>query len=68
MHHLIDCEWTLEAYRLTRKDGAPDVDGMMATAYDANLEANLDDLSVPSRVSRQQVLTRDGSLPFSGSW
>lgn len=34
----------LEAYRLTRKDGAPGVDGMIATDYEANLEANLDDL------------------------
>jgi hypothetical protein len=23
LHHLIDREWMLEAYRLTRKDGAP---------------------------------------------
>jgi RNA-directed DNA polymerase len=30
-----------EAYRLTRKDGAPGVDGVMATDYEANLEANL---------------------------
>ncbi|MGY4315286.1 hypothetical protein ACVWW1_004613 [Bradyrhizobium sp. JR3.5] len=27
----------LEAYRLTRKDGAPGVDGMMATDYEAKL-------------------------------
>ncbi|BAR54353.1 reverse transcriptase/maturase family protein [Bradyrhizobium diazoefficiens] len=44
LHHLIDCEWMLEAYRLTRKDGAPGIDGMMATDYEANLEANLGDL------------------------
>jgi len=41
LHHLIDHEWMLEAYRLTRKDGAPGVDGMMAMDYEANLEANL---------------------------
>jgi RNA-directed DNA polymerase len=23
LHHLIDREWMFEAYRLTRKDGAP---------------------------------------------
>jgi RNA-directed DNA polymerase len=34
----------LEAYRLTRKDGAPGIDGMTAADYEANLEANLDDL------------------------
>lgn len=44
LHHLIDREWMLEAYRLTRKDGAPGIDGMTATDYEANLEANLDDL------------------------
>ena len=44
LHHLIDREWMLEAYRLTRKDGAPGIDGMTAAEYEANLEANLDDL------------------------
>jgi RNA-directed DNA polymerase len=44
LHHLIDREWMLEAYRLTRKDGAPGIDGVMATEYEANLEAKLDDL------------------------
>jgi RNA-directed DNA polymerase len=34
----------LEAYRLTRKDGAPGVDGVTAADYEANLEANLLDL------------------------
>ncbi|MGE4061727.1 MAG: reverse transcriptase domain-containing protein [Sphingomonadales bacterium] len=44
LHHLIDHEWMLEAYRLTRKDGAPGIDGMTAADYEANLEVNLDDL------------------------
>jgi RNA-directed DNA polymerase len=44
LHHLIDREWMLEAYRLTRKDGAPGIDGVTATDYEATLEANLDDL------------------------
>ncbi len=30
-----------EAYRLTRKDGAPGIDGVTAEQYEANLEANL---------------------------
>jgi RNA-directed DNA polymerase len=34
----------LEAYRLTRKDGAPGIDGVTAAGYEANLEANLSDL------------------------
>src|ERR1700739_690885 len=44
LHHLIDREWMVEAYRLTRKDGAPGIDGMTAAEYEANLEVNLDDL------------------------
>jgi RNA-directed DNA polymerase len=31
----------LEAYRLTRKDGAPGIDGVTAADYEVNLEANL---------------------------
>jgi RNA-directed DNA polymerase len=30
-----------EAYRLTRKDGAPGIDGVTADDYATNLEANL---------------------------
>jgi len=33
-----------EAYRLTRKDGAPGIDGVTGADYEANLEANLLDL------------------------
>ena len=31
----------IEAYRLTRKDGAPGIDGVTAADYEVNLEANL---------------------------
>src|SRR5436190_20399578 len=44
LHHVIDLDWMKEAYRLTRKDGAPGIDGVTATGYEANLEANLIDL------------------------
>ena len=44
LHHLIDLDWMAEAYRLTRKDAAPGIDGVTATEYEANLEANLLDL------------------------
>jgi retron-type reverse transcriptase len=44
LHHLIDREWMHEAYRLTRKYGAPGIHGVMATDYEANLEVNLNDL------------------------
>jgi RNA-directed DNA polymerase len=42
--HHIDIEWLLEAYRLTRKDGAAGVDGQTAADYEANLMDNLQDL------------------------
>ena len=44
LNHLIDYEWVHEAYRQTRKGGAPGIDGVTAAAYEANLEANLSDL------------------------
>jgi RNA-directed DNA polymerase len=44
LHHVIDLEWMKEAYRLTRKDGAPGIDGVTAADYAANPEANLLDL------------------------
>jgi group II intron reverse transcriptase/maturase len=39
-HHL-DVAWLREAYRRTRKDGAPGIDGQTAKEYGENLEANL---------------------------
>src|SRR6476646_9149895 len=44
LHHVIDLDWMMEAYRLTRKDGAPGIDGVTAADYEVNLEANLLDL------------------------
>jgi RNA-directed DNA polymerase len=44
LHHVIDLEWMKEAYRLTRKDGAPGIDGVTAADFATNLEANLLDL------------------------
>jgi group II intron reverse transcriptase/maturase len=42
--HHIDLEFLREAYRRTRKDGAPGIDGQTAAAYEANLEENLQSL------------------------
>ena len=39
--HHIDIEWLREAFRRTRKDGAPGVDRKTAEDYAANLEENL---------------------------
>jgi hypothetical protein len=33
LHHVFDLEWMREAYRLTRKDGAPGIDGVTAAEY-----------------------------------
>src|SRR5258708_29681639 len=44
LHHVIDLDWMMEAYRLTRKDGAPGIDGVAAADYEVSLEANLLDL------------------------
>src|SRR4051812_25676159 len=42
--HYIDVEWLREAYRRTRKDGAPGVDGQSAEQYAEHLEENLQSL------------------------
>jgi RNA-directed DNA polymerase len=41
LSHHIDIEWLREAYRRTRKDGAPGIDGQSAKEYAADLEGNL---------------------------
>jgi group II intron reverse transcriptase/maturase len=59
-----------EAYRLTRKDGAPGIDGVMAVDYEVNLEANLLDLLERIKsdryrappVRRAYIPKADGSL------
>jgi RNA-directed DNA polymerase len=55
LHHVIDLEWMKEAYRLTRKDGAPGIDGVMAQDYAQNLEANLSDLLERIKSGRYQA-------------
>src|SRR3954452_22412593 len=41
LHHVLDLDWMLEAYRATRKDGAAGIDGITAADYAEALEANL---------------------------
>ena len=55
LHHVIDLEWMQEAYRLTRKDGAPGIDGVTADDYATNLDANLLDLLERIRSGRYQA-------------
>ena len=45
----------MEAYRLTRKDGAPGIDGVTAADYEASLEANLLDLLERIRSGRYRA-------------
>jgi group II intron reverse transcriptase/maturase len=44
LHHHIDEEFLHEAYRRTRKSGAPGVDGVTADQYAVDLESNLGSL------------------------
>jgi RNA-directed DNA polymerase len=49
LSQVIDQEWMREAYRLTRKSGAPGIDGVVAAEYESNLEENLQSLLVRIR-------------------
>jgi retron-type reverse transcriptase len=55
LHHVIDSEWMREAYRLTRKDGAPGIDGVTAAEYAQSLEVNLSDLLERVKSGRYQA-------------
>jgi len=44
LSHHIDLDWLEEAYRRTRKDGAPGIDNQTASDYEQNLEQNLQSL------------------------
>ena len=48
LHHLIDLDWMREAYRRTRKDGAPGIDGVTAADCEQELETDLNGL--PNRI------------------
>ncbi len=53
--HNIDKEFLLEAYRRTRKDGAPGVNGVTAQEYAQNLEENLKNLHERMRSGRYKA-------------
>ena len=44
LNHFLDEEWLEYAYRQTRKDAAPGIDGRTADDYEADLQLNLRDL------------------------
>ncbi len=53
--HLIDMDLLREAFRLTRKDGTPGVDGVTGWEYARNLESNLKDLYERLRTCRYRA-------------
>lgn len=53
--HRIDEELLLEAYRLTRKDGAPGIDGQTGKQYAETLESNLKELHERLRTRRYRA-------------
>lgn len=44
LNHYLDIDWLREAFRRTRKDGAPGIDGRTWSDYEQNLEQNLQSL------------------------
>jgi RNA-directed DNA polymerase len=44
LNHYLDIDWLREAFRQTRKDGKPGIDGQSWADYAANLEENLQSL------------------------
>jgi hypothetical protein len=56
----------LEAYRLTRKDGAPGIDGVMAADSEVNLEANL--LSLLERIKSGPRAAGPSSIHSQSGW
>ena len=62
--HLIDIDLLREAFHLTRKDGAPGVDGVTGWEYAKNLESNLKELHERLRTCRYRATpVRRTSLP-----
>jgi group II intron reverse transcriptase/maturase len=41
LNHYLDLDWLYQAYELTRKDGAPGIDGVTAKEYERELRSNL---------------------------
>src|SRR3974377_454265 len=53
--HLIDVDFLREAYRRTRKDAAPGVDGVTREEYGKNLDENLRNLYERLRMGRYKA-------------
>ena len=67
MHHL-NIEWLCEAYWLTRKDGAPGVDGETWISYGEHLESNLKSLIERLKTNSYRApAVRRKHIPKAGS-
>jgi group II intron reverse transcriptase/maturase len=65
--HLIDVDFLKEAFRRTRKQAAPGVDGVTAAEYARDLDANLRDLYQRMRSGRYRAQpVRRGWVPKDG--
>ena len=65
-HHM-DLDWLREAARRTRKDGAVGVDGVTASEYASNLDANLQDLLDRAKSGSYRALpVRRVEIPKAG--
>ena len=53
--HLVDVEFLKEAYRKTRKDAAPGLDGVTAQQYGENLDVNLRNLYERMRMGKYRA-------------
>ena len=65
--HLIDVDFLKEAFKRTRKQAAPGVDGVTADEYARDLDANLRDLYQRMRSGKYRALpVRRGWVPKDG--
>jgi group II intron reverse transcriptase/maturase len=55
LNHYLDYDWLYQAYRKTRKDGAPGIDGVTAAAYESCLQGNLAGLLERLQSGRSQA-------------
>src|SRR6202162_2134853 len=67
LNHYLDMDWMKEAYRRTRRESAPGVDGQTMEEYGKELESNLQELIGLAKSGRYQAPpVRRGDLPQRG--
>src|SRR6202048_5553396 len=64
LNHYLDMDWMKEAYRRTRRESAPGVDGQTMEEYGKELESNLQELIGLAKSGRYQAPpVRRGGIP-----